>query len=83
MKINKLNVGETVEVGDILRHENPITGKSYFKVGRVTPKYAFVKWNEVGEGKFKRVVEGFIKGCGDKDPYSQTRYSFWRPVVEG
>src|ERR1039457_3562329 len=82
MKVRKLNDGDTIEVGDSLLHEHNLTGKKWFKVVRVTPKLAMVGWNECSEGKFKRTVTGYMKPLGYKDPYSQTSYSFWRPVTE-
>jgi hypothetical protein len=82
MKISRLKVGDTIEVGDFIRHETDLTGKQHFPVVRVTPKYAIVMWNDVSEGRFKRVVENTIRPCGERDPYSQVRYSIWRPVLD-
>ncbi|MEN6622407.1 MAG: hypothetical protein ABFD50_12750 [Smithella sp.] len=82
MKVRKLSTGVTIEVGDMIKNDHGF-GTNWFKVFRVTPKYAVVKYNENAEGRFRRVVEsnGYIKEAGNTDIWSQSRYSAWRPVT--
>lgn len=74
MKIRKLKEGDTLEVGDLLRHENWM-GRKHNRVERVTKCYAFVRLNDKCLQKYKRVI-------GWNDPWSQTTESFWRPIEE-
>lgn len=81
MKVRKLREGAKIEVGDIVLHDSWI-GKKWYKVVRVTEKFAVIKWSEKGEGKFQRAVKdgGGLRPCGSKDAWDTTRYSAWRPV---
>jgi hypothetical protein len=81
VKVRKLATGATIEVGDMIKNDHGL-GVSWYKVVRVTPKYAVAKYNERAEGKFRRVVEsnGYLKEAGNTDIWSQSRYSAWRPV---
>lgn len=82
MKIRKLNEGDMVEVGDLLRHETWM-GRKHFRVERVTKCYAFVRINEVCLQKYKRSIDrDRIRACGDNDQWSQVVNSFWRPIVD-
>ena len=81
MKVRKLTDGEEIQVGDYIRAEHMgIGGKSHYKVHRVTKRYAFVRYNDVAEGKYPRVyVElGFVSL--PRQQWCTTTYSAWRPV---
>lgn len=81
MKVQKLAKGATIEVNDRIQVDN-WTGKRWYTVVRVTPKFAMVKWNEHSEGKFRREVDhmGYAKEAGNTDLWSTTKYTAWRPV---
>lgn len=83
MKVNKLKPKATIEVGDYIQSDN-WTGKTWFKVVRVTAKFAIVKWNKASEGKVRREVDGigYAHIAGDTDIWSQTKYTAWRPVQQ-
>ena len=55
MKVQKLGIGKQIEVGDVILHDS-WTGKTWHKVIRVTSKFAVIRWNDVAEGKFPRVI---------------------------
>ena len=81
MKVRKLAVGATIEVGDFIQSDN-WTGKKWHKVVRATPKFAVIMWNDVAEGKYRREVDanGFAKKAGNRDIWSTTKYTAWRPI---
>jgi len=60
MKFRKVADGYEIQVGDLIVADNGVLGKTKHLVTRVTPKYSFVKWNEVVEGKFPRKYNGFF-----------------------
>ena len=83
IKARKLQPGETIEVNDIIVSVS-WTGKKTYRVKRVTPKYAFVRWNDVAEGSFKRdgvQTDGDVKLRGS-DTWSLVRYTAYREVKE-
>ena len=82
MKVQKLKVGATIEVGDMVCHDSWI-GKKWYKVVRTTAKYAVVAWSESATSKFPRIApcSGF-RPCGNKDIWSGVQYSAWRPAKE-
>lgn len=53
--MDKAEYGHELNVGDIIEVSEIIGQGTRYKVYRVTKKYAFVMWNEVGEGKFPRI----------------------------
>lgn len=57
MRFKIVPVGHVIEVGNHVIQISAFGAKS-FPVVRVTPKYAFVKHNEVSEGKFPRIYGG-------------------------
>ena len=81
MKVRKLNNGDLIEAGDVIRHDS-WHGKKWFKVVRTTPKFAIVAWNDIATGKFQRVVQSPFRCCEKRDIWSSTQYSAWRPIVE-
>jgi len=80
MKVRKLEDGEPIEVGDRIRIENYL-GVSWQAIHRVTKHYAFVKWNERAEGKFKRIYKQFGFDIIPYQKWNTTRYSVWRPIL--
>lgn len=80
MELKKLKSGDMLEVGDKIRM-NSFIGTSWFPVSRVTPKFAFVKWNDVAEGKFQRMID--YLNCpvkSNSERFCTVQYSAWRPV---
>ena len=80
MKVRKLKDGDLIEVGDRIKVEHMGFGTQWETVERVTPKFAFVRYNENAEGQYKRTYEDFgfcPKGSGK---WRTTYYSAWRPV---
>jgi hypothetical protein len=81
MRVRKLADGATVEVGDRIRSSQySDLHVSWLTVHRVTPKFAFVKYNDVSEGKFPRKANGFRFHSLPRGTWSTTEYSAWRPV---
>lgn len=78
MKVRYLKDGEQVEVGDIIIHTHTF-GSAHYTVHRVTPKYAYVRFNDVAEGKFPRVV-GFGFTSLPRAQWPLTEYKACRPA---
>ena len=53
--MKKIEEGQQIEVGDLIQMKN-YAGVKNWRVHRVTKKFAFVRWNDVSEGKFRRTV---------------------------
>jgi hypothetical protein len=81
MRVKKLPDGAQIEVGDRILHDASL-GKSWHTVHRVTPKFAFVKYNDVAEGKYPRLLSYFGWGPRPKILWDTTQYSAWRPITE-
>ena len=81
MKVRKLVVGDVIEVGDVIQHDS-WHGKKWFKVVRTTEKFAIAAYNDTVTGKFPRVVQSPFRLCGNRDLWSTTDYSAWRPVKD-
>lgn len=80
MRVQRIKVGATIEVGDVICNDS-WTGKSWHKIVRTTEKFAVVQWNSTATGKFPRIVPSIgLRPCGKKDLWSTTQYSAWRPV---
>jgi hypothetical protein len=62
--------GEQIEVGDNISHETRGFGSRWYAVHRVTPKFAFVRYNDVAEGKYRRLVSGF----GEAEPTQRPQW---------
>lgn len=78
MKFTIHNNGQEIQVGDYILVKSMIaSGYRPYKVHRVTPKFAYIMWNEKAEAKFPRV---FIKSCRfcprefAKDRFKTTEY---------
>ena len=63
MQVKKAPMGHELQVGDFIKSESGITGIRWYKVSRVTAKFAFIKYNEVAEGKYHRKVTGAMQPC--------------------
>lgn len=48
------NEGYQIQVGDKIKFESGCFGEQTFTVHRVTKCFAFVRYNDVAEGKFRR-----------------------------
>jgi hypothetical protein len=64
--------GYLIQVGDVIRAEHAL-GTSNFRVHRVTKNYAFVRFNEIAEGKFPRQY-GFGFGRRPREIWQTTNY---------
>lgn len=82
MKVRKLPVDALLEVGDMIKCEHMGGGTNWYKVTRVTPKYAFAKVNDTYEVKFPRVHSDYGFCDLPRQTWSTTTYSAWRPVDE-
>ena len=79
MKVRKLKNGDAIQVGDKIRLEHAL-GIRWETVHRVTAKYAFVKYNDIAEGKYRREYNDFGFSPIPRDTWKTTNYSAWRPV---
>lgn len=78
MKLRKLESGEKIEVGDILRHDS-VYGAKLFEFVRVTDKFAMVKENGDSPSKFPRVLsEVGLRPSGKRYLWDTVTYSAWR-----
>jgi len=83
MKMRKLNIGDELQVGDKIRSETSF-GMYWNTVFKTTPKFAYVKWNDIAEGKFDRVFKDSIYwGPLPRPKWPMTQYSAWREIKEG
>lgn len=79
VKVRPLNDGESIEVGDRIKVETSL-GVKWHTVSRVTKLYAFVRYNERAEGKFRREYSDFGFAPLPRQTWLTNRYSAWRPV---
>lgn len=77
MTYEQLTDGETLEVGDVIKHESALGNRRY-KIHRVTAKYAFIKYNDVAEGKYHRVITWAGPRRAKRLQWDTTRYTAWR-----
>lgn len=56
MNTNSVEDGYELQLGDVIIAKHAL-GKNRHVVTRVTKKYAFVKFNDVAEGKFPRIFD--------------------------
>ncbi len=54
MKLKEAPENYEIQIGDTIKADHGWCVNTY-KVSRVTPKYAFIPYNDKAEGKFKRV----------------------------
>lgn len=82
MKVRRLEDGEELQVGDRIKRDSRGIGGTYWEtVHRVTKVFAFVRYNEHAEGKYRRKYQDFGFGPVPRPKWSRTQYSAWRPVV--
>lgn len=74
--MKKATDGYEIKVGDIIKTEH-VFGKKTYSVHRVTKKYAFVKYNDVAEGKFPRIYDSFWFSSLPRQAYNTTKYSLF------
>ena len=80
MRVRKLKNGDMIEVGDKIKVEHRGWGVQWETIHRVTPKFAFVKYNDVAEGKYRRVYSEFTFSPIPSQLWNSTSYSAWRPL---
>jgi hypothetical protein len=71
-----LESGEQLKVGDVIVHKHCFGGGKY-RVHRVSKKYAFVKYNDVAEGKYPIVFDMRFESLPRKT-WGTTTYSVIR-----
>lgn len=59
MKLKQAPDKYEIQVGDTIRIDTRLSVKDY-KVSCVTKTYAFIKYNDRAEGKFKRIYSMYI-----------------------
>lgn len=77
--LRKLKDGDAIQVGDRIKVETAL-GTQWEIVQRVTDKFAFVRYNERAEGKYRREYDGFWFAPLPRQKWSTNQYSAWRPV---
>lgn len=65
--------GYLIQVGDIIA-STAMGQTKKFKVHRVTKTLAFVRYNDIAEGKFRRVYNSFWFGPIPREHYSMVQY---------
>lgn len=65
------NKGYEIQVGDVIKSSGLTT--HLFKVHRVTKKFAFVRYNEIAEGKFPRIY-GYAFEPYPRQKWNMTNY---------
>ena len=79
MRVRKLKNGESLSVGDMVKCKHQLCTR-WETVHRVTKSFAFVRYNDVAEGKYKREYNDFGFGPIPRQTWKQTVYSAWRPI---
>lgn len=74
--MNDTNSGYELGIDDVIVCKHPLGNRRY-TVSRVTPKFAFVNYNEVAEGKFPRVFDERFEAL-PRQTWSRTEYSIER-----
>ena len=81
-KLRKLNDHETVEIGDIIETDTRGFGVRNYTIYRVTKTMAFVKYNDVADGKFPRVYVSFGYSSIPRPEWPTNIYTVYRKIVE-
>jgi hypothetical protein len=81
MKGIRLKEGDGLQVGDVLVRKTRF-GTSIFPVVRITKKYAFVRYNDVSEGKYPNVYERFGFGPRLSETLRISEYYVLRPIKD-
>jgi hypothetical protein len=79
MKVRKIKDGVMLEVGDRIQCDTSF-GVKWETIHRVTKRFAFVRYNDVAEGKYKREYQDFGFCPLPRQQWRTTQYSAWRPV---
>ena len=79
MKYEKLKDGEQLQVGYILVHITAF-GNQKYKVYILTKKYAWVKYNDVAEGKFPLIYSDFGFTSLPKQHYETSTWKAYKPL---
>lgn len=73
--MKKAPEGHCINVGDIIVAKHSF-GNNKWEVKRVTPKYAFVMYNDTAEGKFPRIFDFGFQSF-PKDNWNTTDYTVY------
>lgn len=76
--MKRLNDGETIQVGDVIESKSVI-GTRKFEVHRITKRYAFVRYNDVAEGKYPVIYNRFGFQPLPKARWNMVDYAVYRP----
>jgi hypothetical protein len=79
VKVHPLEEGAELQVGDYIKHDTPYR-VAWSPIHRVTAKYAFVKYNDMAEGKFPRVYRSFTFVPLPRQRWDDSNYKPYRPV---
>ena len=83
MRVRKLRDGDLLEVGDRIKVEHRGIGGTHWEtVVRVSKAYAFVRYNEHAEGKYRREYKDLYFEPLPRSAWKTTNYSAWRPVEQ-
>lgn len=74
----RLIPGEEFRVGDCVRVKNALRVKNY-RVKRLTAAFAYIRYNDACEGRFRRVIPQHLKPLGT-DAWCTTEYTPYRPI---
>lgn len=80
MKVHWLDDGDEIQVGDIVVHRHAF-GESRYPVVRVTPKFCFVAYNDVANGKYPRVFDARF-GSLPRPKWDTIMYAVGRPITQ-
>ena len=81
MKYREAEEGHQINIGDVIVNENSF-GKTSYTVERTTKCFAFVRYNEVAEGKFPREYRSFGFRSLPRKMWSTSRYRVLVPHGE-
>ena len=83
MKCIEAEDGYVIKVGDTVLRKGPLdAGYHVYKVHRVTDKFAFIRYNDVAEGKLPRIYSRFSFHSLPRQKWSQTDYKVVFPQPE-
>ncbi len=78
MPYKKLIDDEVLEIGDLITHQHAF-GKNTWEVFKVTPKFAFVHYNERALGKYPRTFS-FRFSSLPRIKWDTTDYTVYRKI---
>jgi len=81
MKYNEAPDKYVLNVGDTILRKGPLdNGFKAYVVSRVTPKFAFIKYNDVAEAKFPRTYSRFHFKSLPEGKWCTTQFKVGIPI---